>query len=173
MKVYLAGKITKHGWRFDLVKGLRSARDWKGSFPVLHNAIFEEHDYVGPFFVACDHGCYHGEATHGVGLDHDYGEIESARDLDRQTVVNLCFQAIQSADLIFAWLDNDTAYGSLVEIGYALGQGKPVYVCFAPDQALMMDMWFAATSAIRVMAENPTDGLVLALHQNRFRDRRN
>jgi hypothetical protein len=173
MRIYLAGKITKRGWRFDLVDGLRSARDWRDSFPVLRNAIFGEHDYVGPFFIACDHGCYHGETSHGVGLDREQNCGVGSPDLDRTTVVNLCFRSILSADLVFAWLDSKSAYGTLVEIGYALGQGKPVYVCFAPDLTIPQDMWFAATAAHRVMAENPKEGLARALHQYHFRMQRN
>ena len=27
---------------------------------------------VGPFFLSCDHSCYHGQNSHGVGLNHYY-----------------------------------------------------------------------------------------------------
>lgn len=173
MRIYLAGKISKNGWRFDLVDGLRSARDWNNAFPVLRNAIFGEHDYVGPFFIGCDHGCYHGEATHGVGLDQGRYCVEVDPALDRQAVVNLCFKAIHTADLVFAWIDSETAYGTLVEIGYALGLGKPVYVCFASGLTITQDMWFAAAAAHRVTAACPRDGLAQAVQQVHVRMRRN
>ena len=144
MRIYLAGKISKNGWRFDLVEGLRSARDWNNAFPVLRNVIFGEHDYVGPFFIGCDHGCYHGEATHGVGLDQERYCVEVDPALDRQAVVNLCFKAIHSADLIFA-----------------------------PGLTISQDMWFAALAAHRVVADCPSDGLAQAVQQVHVRMRRN
>ena len=79
MKIYLAGKIGKNDWRHDIVGTCLSdacsdfyaygrqdetaqiAMEW----PVLPKAIFAEYDYTGPYFVACDHGCFHGIGTHG------------------------------------------------------------------------------------------------------------
>ncbi len=73
--VYLAGKIARNDWRHRIVEDGNKSVHSK-----LRNHSFEENGpylnftfsdklfrYVGPFFVACDHSCYHGRTTHGVG----------------------------------------------------------------------------------------------------------
>lgn len=90
MKIYLAGKIAKNDWRHDIVNDLRGAGDVHSEiesynlgdkcWPILRQSILGKHDYVGPYFVACDHGCYHGDSSHGVGVGEDVRErIEYAK----------------------------------------------------------------------------------------------
>src|ERR1700730_9535978 len=67
---YLAGKISKNGWRHRLVPRL-SDSPWAESgpiteMPILKNGIAPGLHYSGPYFVACDHGCFHGPNTHGA-----------------------------------------------------------------------------------------------------------
>lgn len=72
MKIYLAGKITKtDDWRGAILGPHRpgsmvvGSEDWRWHAQKL--TIFGEHDYTGPFFMSCDHGCAHGPTSHGVG----------------------------------------------------------------------------------------------------------
>jgi hypothetical protein len=78
VKIYLAGKIAPRDWREAIVTNLHLpdvvscpqadgdpfARD---EWPVLPKAIFQTHDYVGPFFANCGHGCFYGDDSHGLG----------------------------------------------------------------------------------------------------------
>ena len=59
-RVYIAGKISKCDFRHHIVAGLKD-HPFDQTELVTPGFI-----YVGPFFVSCDHGCYHGNGTHGA-----------------------------------------------------------------------------------------------------------
>ncbi len=156
MKIYLAGKIAPKDWRQEVVHGLVTGGagaprgplfdvyDWgdHASFdatipwPVLPLAIFKVHDYTGPYFMNCTHGggCFQGRSSHGVGADarkDEYPEMSWGCDGDAPTpplkqVTDACIAAIKRSDLVFAWLDSPSAYGTLVELGesWLRGQGR-------------------------------------------------
>lgn len=145
--IYLAGKITKNGWRNDFVRGLRDAysdTDYSEglSWPILQDAIGPGLHYVGPFLVSDDHGCFHGANEHGFGAggdacagayepDHrNHGMCYYPGDLTRrESVVYRCLDAIDElATHVLAVIEDD-AHGTLVELGYAVGKGKHVIVC--------------------------------------------
>lgn len=163
MKIYLAGKITAHGWRESIVKELNGLdgsdmfSDWpSGAYMALHdgrpdevvwpvqkNVIFGKHDYVGPYFIDCDHRCYHGRSNHGVGATTDgcdgreggMGQIRTAM---------YCRSAIKDADLVFAWIDAMDAYGTIAELGYAHGLGKKIFIAIKKGLEAH-DFWFVHT----------------------------
>ena len=138
MKIYLAGKIRDRDWRESIVPGLRGTistcceadADPAPNWPILKKIIFEKHDYTGPYFVSCDHGCWHGPNQHGCLAQADR----------QQEVINHCLKGIAQADLIFAWFDGETTNGTLIELGYAYSQKKKIWVAGAEYQA---DLWFA------------------------------
>ena len=74
IRIYLAGKITKNGWRKEIVPQLRSAwgapcldaADWRDIDPLEFYLGGVHFHYVGPYFVGCDHGCFHGPNSHGI-----------------------------------------------------------------------------------------------------------
>lgn len=154
MKIYLGGKMSGHGrganWRTSLVSGVRAEGDFgeeygngdginlyagcgqgdpPTSWPILPNAILGCHDYVGPYLVACDHGCFHtGDHASSVGWDSvsgfidENGEIKgneraiANREKARQQIGRLCLRAMMQADLLFFWIDTLDAYGTLAEL---------------------------------------------------------
>lgn len=144
--LYLAGKIAKNDWRHDVVRGLHTAGDWaqnygggeRADWPVLKEAILGRFDYVGPYFVADDHGCGHGANTHGAGIDRHgidgVGDPPAAWDVSGR-----CLDAIEKADILFAWVDSLDAYGTIAEIGYARALGKTVWLS-GPES--LPDLWF-------------------------------
>ncbi|WP_436787931.1 DUF559 domain-containing protein [Yinghuangia sp. YIM S10712] len=170
--IYLAGKIGPNDWRHDLL-GSELRYAWEVTdenpsepWPVMKRGVLDTFDYVGPYFIGDDHTCGHGPNTHGCGMDgclacYTYGNLPQ-----RPKVRELCLAAINDADIVFAWLDDPTAYGTLVEIGYAKGRGKPVVVAapelpqtyedlsghgFGIPDGPTNDLWFAfscATSTI-------------------------
>ncbi len=175
MKVYLAGKISRDDWRKH-IDGYRpfsmDAADIAddeneknshlddfanhfGELPVISKYPFIQ--VTGPFFLSCDHGCYHGEQSHGVGADGllidptghklDLGWYRcSGHSFTREEVTQICVRQIHSSDMVFAYIDDPTCYGTLFEIGFAKSAGKSIAVMFK-SQDMADDMWFAAERA--------------------------
>jgi hypothetical protein len=147
LKIYCIGKIDKNDWRHKLFPGLRGACFPDADDQFVAKGRFE---YCGPFFIACNHGCFHGESTHGRaapvkacwdGFQH--GET-------RRQVKDKCLKWLKKADIVFAWIDEATAYGSLTEIGWAHVLKKPIYLAFPHDARFVADMWFACEQAAQV-----------------------
>jgi nucleoside 2-deoxyribosyltransferase len=140
-KVYLAGKIARSSWRHHLVRGL-SKHNWQDG--ILRQSNF---DYVGPFFVECGHGCYDHPNTHGTGPG-----CNTHLDINRRKVSKACLMAVDSADLVFCYIDAIDCFGTLTEIGYAIRTGVKVVICFAPTIATPTnnDFWFACETAHKV-----------------------
>jgi hypothetical protein len=141
IKVYLAGKIRKDCWRHKLVTGLREHHWSLGHLPQDHFT------YVGPFFVGCDHGCYHQSNSHGNGMG-----CWPDRDADQQEVSRLCRESVNDADLVFCFIDSLDCYGTIAEIERANTLRKPVVIAFATGIATedKNEMWFVCTLAARV-----------------------
>lgn len=138
MRVYFPGKIRKHCWRYLLTDGLRLHR-WEDG--VLHQDGF---DYIGPFFVGCDHGCYHRPSTHGNGFG-----CSPSYDISRATVAKLCRQAVDRSDLLFCYIDAPDCYGTIAEIERAHVRGIRVVIAFAPNIAASTnnEFWFICQGA--------------------------
>lgn len=144
MNIYLAGKIGYKDWRHAIVNGLEYANqdfdhdyyieDWR----VMNGAILGEHNYTGPFFISRGHGESHGDNTHGCDL---YGHcIEDHGGNQRNVVPRLCMASIDRSDVIFCWMEDLTAYGSIFELGYAMGKGKQIYLAIKCDTGLDTDV---------------------------------
>jgi hypothetical protein len=175
VKIYLAGKISKRDWRWQVVRGV-DALDRYGleldqynhdTWPVLERAIFGTHDYVGPYFISCNHGCFHGDNAHGVGAvpkgcaDPSGGHDDIG---DPALVVEKCLTAIDRADFVFAWLDDPTAYGTIFELGYAKGRKIPVaYASPVASDPRTADLWFTKWAMEGINAPTPAEGLNIAL----------
>lgn len=145
--VYLAGKVS-HGnaWRKLIVPNIRD-RVSSGSayyeMILFTPTIFKDIKTSGPYFISCDHGCYHGENTHGVGANKktcDGGYTPP------EIVARICREQIKKSDFVFAYIDTNDCYGTLCEIGYAIGLKKYVAVMFSDDD-LMKQMWFVSEMA--------------------------
>jgi hypothetical protein len=137
--VYLIGKIAPGDFRHTLIPRLRGHRHEAGP---LDCGTFI---YVGPFFEACDHRCAHGRSSHGVlGVPGTgcggYEESTPFRVWHRNV------QALRRASAVFAYIESDDAYGSLVEIGIAQALQTPRFVLYAPGVA-HNDMWYATQGA--------------------------
>lgn len=153
LRIYLAGAIEKHCWRHQIVPELRgvigvgdeehfhtddlwtlSIKNTNGDNPVLGR-----HIYVGPFFLSCDHGCAHGDMSHGAGAD---GRFYCGDGFKRDQVRSFCKQQIDSADLVFAWINRADAYGTIWELGYAAAKKKTLVVRW-PEDFDISEMWLS------------------------------
>lgn len=145
VSVYLAGRMrdkSSPSWR-NAVLG-ESPDPWSEIWvPVA--AQFRGHSILvtGPFWDGLSHG----------------GDL-----VGRDGVVDACLDAIRKADLFFAWLNDDDAYGTMAELGYASGIGKLTVLCHPPGVGWTMDGWFAKTMAdTTIEAPDPLAALTLAL----------
>ena len=136
-RVYLAGKINRNCWRHPLVPGLRE-HVWEGG-PIATNQF----TYVGPFFVGCDHGCFHGAATHGA-----LGEDGITLD-DAELVISRCRDAVGICDVFLAFINEHKCYGTVAEIEQALNLNKLVVIALAPGMASPAEneFWFVTDRA--------------------------
>lgn len=154
VNVYLAGKIKAHGWRQQLIDirdnffGEEKYKIRKGITVRYDNHI----NITGPFFLSCDHSCYHGENSHGVGLNKYYPDGErydcyGLRDqFTEDEVKEICLKQIKKSDIVFAYINDDTCYGTLYEIGYAAALGKKIAILFDLPERLKK-MWFITKNA--------------------------
>jgi hypothetical protein len=167
MKIYLAGKISKNDWRKSIVGaavdednprkyGRRLGFDpWR----IVRDAIFDQHDYTGPFFTSCDHGCAHSSGVHG-NSDHDCFMENEARLKDY--VAEQVQLAIKHSDLVFAWLDEFDALGTFWELGFARGLGIRTVVALGPMLQHREDLSaFLAKSGTTSFAREEHDDLWL------------
>jgi nucleoside 2-deoxyribosyltransferase len=139
-RIYLAGKIAKNDWRHSLVSNLRG-HHWTEGDIETNNFI-----YVGPYFVSCDHGCFHGRDTHGAvgrgcfGNDHEFTK--------REVFLNNTY-ALESADLVFAYITSTDCHGTIMEIGNAFALGIPIIITYAQNIEID-DFWYLNESAVKV-----------------------
>jgi hypothetical protein len=154
--IYLAGKIYKNCWRHSIVKDLRSYE------PMIEQRIYQgikdKHTYTGPFFDSCDHGCAH---TADAGYSHGQVSCNNEGKTTRRSIKNHCLTAITDSDLVFAWIDSTTCYGTLFELGFArrIPVGLKI-VIGVPRMGFIgiEDLWFIFESAnIIVCADTPQE----------------
>lgn len=154
LPVYCAGKISKNDWRHQLFPRIREVNqtfyldglDAPHCIPSLGPFV-----YCGPFFLSCDHGCAHGPNTHGLGADEAgfrHGVVCGKEPPSRDEVVQRCLRWLRNSSVVFAWIDDATAYGTVAEIGYAVALGKPVCL-YEPNEGFRGEehLWFARQMA--------------------------
>lgn len=150
LSVYLAGKITKSDWRDEIVPGLSELdhgndRKW----PILKGAVAGGHDYVGPYL---DDRSGHGQRSTPNGHGQGSGGLF---DASSREVSFKCEMALESADLVFAWIDSASCHGTLVEIGWANARNIPVWIAGYPIE----DLWFAFSIADQIrLVQGPKSG---------------
>ncbi len=142
-RIYLAGKVSHvSDWRLTLLKlpyhhrphsSHSGAYEWKPVKAVLPRG----HDYAGPFLEKPERYQVHGSYIKDSPLDH-------GGDVRGKDLVSACFDAIRNADAMFCWITEQSAYGTLVEIGYALALGKPAFIA---GTVAFGDLWFALQAA--------------------------
>lgn len=141
MKIYLAGKIQKNDWRGKLVYGLEDLmpEEWHKTVTLDMDGLSK---YVGPFFVACDHGCAHGGNGHGAAGGACSGVAISQDDVRRKSLAG-----IKACDLLIVRADADfaTAYGTIAEIGIAHALRKAVVIVREArlPWSAFHDQWFS------------------------------
>lgn len=156
MKVYFAGKVTKNGWRQDILDlryEMTYALDYEDRSleDLIQNGIELHNDliYNGPYVFGCDHGCFHGDGNHGLGAKIEY-ECGGNRPLSKDQIFKLCKTLIANSDAIFCYVDQMDAYGTVFELGYAHALNIPIYLYYSDELKVreIRDLWFVGESAV-------------------------
>lgn len=173
--VYLAGKITGTTWRNEIAprwdsaicdSGNDSWSDVRLSVPVsaVCGLVYSvactgpfcsrpgEHDSQPPPTPG-DHACGEYRLLHSRCASEPLVELTFT---DRPWVVEQARAAIDASDMVFAWIDSPDCYGTLIEIGYAIGLGKVVRVGMK-NSADLDQLWFARHLAHAVVRDRPRD----------------
>lgn len=161
-RVYMAGKIRKNCWRHHLVQDLRRGPTKSDDGVEADHIECFDFTYVGPFFVSCDHGCYHGHGRHGVVGDcSDIDGYGSAQGV----VPSRSILQIDAADFVLAWIQASDCHGTLVEIGWAVASRVPVVLGYASPE-LEREVWFPKSlpHVTHVQASGPKDVLDAGLN---------
>lgn len=157
LSIYFAGKIGKSDWRHEIIPNLRDA--WFGEecqgggdpesiSPIIWREDGHTLKCVGPYFVGCDHGCYHGASTHGQLSDlskfSEHCVVKSKETAhewmrERKKIYQRCIGWLDFSDVIFAYIDDEGAYGTLCEISNFY---QPIALCFSSTE-LFKAYWFA------------------------------
>lgn len=151
-KIYLAGKISKNNWRNKILK--KSRIDELEAPYILKEGL----EYTGPYFLSCDHGCYHGDRTHGRRVEGVSICSDDYINESRERTISKCYQWIDDADILFCWIDDITAYGTFTEIGYASAKNKIIYIaCDKKIERESLEIWFPILSSKVLTYENNID----------------
>jgi len=176
---YLAGKITGSTWRESIVAGwahqnksmayyqafidYEDCKTW-AVVPSACEVLGAYLTFTGPWWSDLGGGCGHASAESSLA---PHGYADALEELDasslharRVEVAVAVGYAIQSADLLFAWIDSDDCYGTLLEIGYAKALGKAVVVAMSESFAATdtaQEMWLISQLSYSVVDKSPLD----------------
>lgn len=162
--LYFAGRIKKETRRWGLANWDQDGtmHGWAPgeSFPTPTSVGRFQFSYVGPYAYGCDHGCTHGPNAHGSAdtecMGAPWGE-------SREHALARALDGIRHADIVFAWLEDYEAHGTVAEIGYAVGRGKPVIVLTGWD---VPDLWFPRWMAdAELSVASPAAGVLAAFEE--------
>lgn len=157
--VYLAGPITGNRWRDSLFTENAPKLNSNAApsnyilagdaWPIVKSGLIGGFDFVGPYFEDLwgGHGSDLESGTHGADIVDEHYGIDPRK---RIAVVQRCLEAIHTSDLVFCWLPNATAFGTLWELGYVTAASIPVVIGL-PDFKEAEDMWFAQEQAYLVI----------------------
>jgi hypothetical protein len=161
--VYLAGRIREERLRFGLVDSTLNDTEFVSG--VLPEASFTCKEigfrYTGPSTISCDHRCSHisgggggvGTRSHGAGSP----VCSEETDLGIETaiaVIKRSKKGVDEAQVVFAWIDDFEAFGTIWELGYADAQDKLVVIGCPFDIPNSGELWFPLMSADWIVNES-------------------
>lgn len=116
-------------------------------WPVRDRIVLGQHAYVGPYrqelsqdFEAKYLGWWHGAETFGQHgqMGHD----------EQKRIVSEARQGIHRCDMLFAYINDPEAWGTVAEIGYALALGKYVHLLINETEVFSEEeFWFLSEMA--------------------------
>jgi len=152
-RVYLAGDMSGYGWREIVIDGLPKYK-WD-DYLVLKTDCF---DYVGPFFELVT------DDKQRQSLPDSHKQTATpfrpARLLDR--VKERVDLGIQHCNVLLAYVEQQAAFETILEIDAALAMEKNVVVCFAPDvDHTSYEEYLAGANYFTSVTPDRIDGILL------------
>jgi hypothetical protein len=154
-RVYFAGKVKKGGgYREKLLGNGRVMSNGYREYSLHGGRVL----YGGPFALGCDHGCCHGDGTHGLmkpgcfgGYAEDLPELVELGShntyLDSGKIIGRCLKQISSSDAVHCYIETISCYGTLFELGFATAKSLPIYIYYAESQHNWdKHLWFTMKS---------------------------
>lgn len=132
MNIYLIGKCSGEKWEFAKRVGIKHYN-----------------------FYASDSILRRDGAPLELHHDITSGYLKDVKGSGRaEDVAHEAFSGIDSADKVVAYIDDDTAYGSLVELGYAMAKGPvEIFAIEKSERSLMDFLWLpCATNKTHLFA---------------------
>lgn len=148
-KIYLAGKISmENDWRGDLI-------DLHKDYPKFTGEL-AGHTCTGPIFETIGHGMLADDGHNAVFSEGTHSK--------QSEVFYNCIKAIYESDVVFAWITDNTAYGTIFELGYAMKCGKKIIVGWKKGNKYTSDLWFCLMSAWTIEeSDSPREALIEGL----------
>jgi very-short-patch-repair endonuclease len=203
MKIYLAGKFKKEksliegderevDWRVNVVDCdpdmlcHRIDEPWSPVQEALHGT----HSFSGPFFVSMKNedastALSHQDVRHGHRFDRDpdgdpwepcvVGNADLQDVGAESSIFERCCSAIRGSDMVFAWIDDLSAFGSIWEIGFAFGIGVPIVIgvpVVFPNEMHRELMMALACAEATIESESAYSALTEFLEEDMWSDSR-
>jgi hypothetical protein len=161
--VYLAGRIREERLRFGMIDStVDEVEVGQNALPEASFTCKEiDFRFTGPFTRSCDHKCSHigmgqggyGTRSHGAGM---LGCAEETTIADKlaNNVFKRCKLGIVEAEIVFAWIDDYEAFGTLWELGFAAGLDKMIVIGCPFDFPNASELWFPMRSATWAINES-------------------
>lgn len=155
--VYVCGKVGEK--KFDVFKAL-------SPYVTFYDSVRELKNYKYQDYSA---GHYNGLPTPDYPFDYKWdclGDLVEMRDMGdpeyAERFFDLVCLPILNSDLVIGYFESPDAFGSLVEIGYALGKGKQVMIVFDDNRCrneAMIDAYrfLVLMPGVHVYFVDPTD----------------
>ncbi|QNK88920.1 hypothetical protein H7992_04095 [Sporosarcina sp. resist] len=138
VEIYFAGPINARYWRNDVL----------GFNPLegLNKDLYADgYKYAGPKIAV---KISERVKRHDDLVFFDDGTLDIKEELFER-----CIRDIDSADGVFAWIDNENRHGTLAEIMYAFSKGLYIYVVISPSVETE-ELWFPLEAADVVVTTN-------------------
>lgn len=140
-RVYMAGPICLPAADEDPWRGFQlPATEYEGD--ILDEVFLDKqfvHEnkfiYTGPFPAT-------NGKSHGIYSSH----LCDPACYEKPEIIAACLSAIDRADLVLAYMDNKTRYGTIFELGYARAKRTPVLLATSIKDA-PYEIWFPISAA--------------------------
>ena len=157
-KIYFAGKVVYHGDPDHIYVHCCS-------WPDITERVYEDRNaYItmGPIVLGDDHGCCHGPATHGCGID-----CCENNEATKSDILQWCLKQIDECDVVVVTYNKETnCFGTMNEVGYAYAKKKVILIDTTklPDNNMKRDLWFAIQMSVLSLEFMPKHDVQIAMH---------
>lgn len=160
-RFYFAGKIKPlNDWRRKYLDSDITYSHWEEKKMVFFHHPSYALQYAGPYYMnGCTCGHCSGQHLEGWTAGGCCGGV------DYRDVLQQCRNWLMQATAVYAFIDDQTAFGTIAELGWAYEMKKPILLCYS-SQLLADSMKFVTAMATRLAIDPcPYSGLETLLNK--------